>query len=262
MEDYRSILRDEFEQRVELNRTYSLRSFARDLGISPSFLSDVLSSKRQLSLKKAHEILPGLRLSPEEEEYFCSLVEYQFSGNTEKLRARINAFQASKEDILLTIEQYQSISEWHYFAILSAMDLKAFDGSSDFIARSLKLSESKTRSALEKLATFGLVYFIDGSWVSAKASLKTSSDIPSRVIRESHKSVLNMSAKLLDKADVSERDYSSMTMAIDSSKITEAKNRIRAFRRELMSFLEGGNSDKVYRLSIQLHPLLEIEGDS
>ena len=51
------------------------------------------------------------------------------------------------------------------------------------------------------------------------------------------------------------RDFTSMTMAIDPEKLTEAKKKIREFRRGLSEFLEAGKKEEVYRLNIQLVPV-------
>ena len=47
--DYRDILSDQFNVRRKVNARYSLRAFARDMSISPSRLSEVISGKGDLS---------------------------------------------------------------------------------------------------------------------------------------------------------------------------------------------------------------------
>ena len=54
--EYRKALRESFEEKKYRNSKYSLRSFARDLSVSPAALSQVLSGKRDFSsenLKKS-----------------------------------------------------------------------------------------------------------------------------------------------------------------------------------------------------------------
>ena len=47
-----------------------------------------------------------------------------------------------------------------------------------------------------------------------------------------------------------------MTFVMDARSIPYAKDRIRAFRRELMQELETrGEPDEVYRLAVQIHPV-------
>ncbi|MGE0617107.1 MAG: hypothetical protein AB7P04_15865 [Bacteriovoracia bacterium] len=47
--DYRELLKAALAQRIQKNPAYSLRAFARDLGISPGHLCEVLSGKHRLS---------------------------------------------------------------------------------------------------------------------------------------------------------------------------------------------------------------------
>ena len=50
---YQSTLRRILKERQQRNKRYSLRAYARDLGISASFLSDIMKSKENLSPDKA-----------------------------------------------------------------------------------------------------------------------------------------------------------------------------------------------------------------
>ena len=51
--NYRDILREELATRCQANSRYSLRAFARDLGVSHSYISQVLSGKLRLSFRQA-----------------------------------------------------------------------------------------------------------------------------------------------------------------------------------------------------------------
>ncbi len=46
-----------------------------------------------------------------------------------------------------------------------------------------------------------------------------------------------------------------MTLATSAAKIPEAKEKFRTFMRELTAWLEDGEAEQVYELSIQLFPL-------
>ena len=53
---YRDVLKEMLGTRVASNPNYSLRAFARDLGISASTLSHVLSLRKGLSTKSATQV--------------------------------------------------------------------------------------------------------------------------------------------------------------------------------------------------------------
>lgn len=53
LEDYRDILRKELRNRKRINPKYSLRDFAKHLGLTPSHLCEVMKNKKRLSEKTA-----------------------------------------------------------------------------------------------------------------------------------------------------------------------------------------------------------------
>lgn len=60
--------------RSAANHNYSLRAYARDLGVSPGFLSDILRGKKHLSQENAKSIFTTLGFSDVEIEYVEKLV--------------------------------------------------------------------------------------------------------------------------------------------------------------------------------------------
>lgn len=73
--DYRDILLAELKDRIARNPRYSQNAFARDLGISPSLLCDILQGKKGLSRDSANRIGLRLGMSELDRERFCNLVE-------------------------------------------------------------------------------------------------------------------------------------------------------------------------------------------
>lgn len=66
-----------FNERKEKNPRYSLRAFARSLGVSSGQLSEILSGKRPLSHKLARRISIALALTTEESQKLIFLVSQQ-----------------------------------------------------------------------------------------------------------------------------------------------------------------------------------------
>ena len=68
--------------------------------------------------------------------------------------------------------------------------------------------------------------------------------------------ILEKAKLAIENTPITERDQSSITMAIDSNKIPEAKERIKQFRRDLCDFLKDSpNQNRVYHLSLSLYPV-------
>ena len=68
-----ALLRNEFERRRRSNRRYSLRSFARALGIDHSTLSQLLRGKRRVTPAIVRTLGASLSLAPAHIEELCGL---------------------------------------------------------------------------------------------------------------------------------------------------------------------------------------------
>lgn len=80
--DYHLLLKNDFEKRVELNNHYSLRSYARDLKLSPGYLSSVLRGKKNFSKDNFKDIFGTLGFIDKcELKYIESLLDYKTSKN-------------------------------------------------------------------------------------------------------------------------------------------------------------------------------------
>ncbi len=70
---FRAVLRAEFERRQSANPRYSLRSFARDLSLDHSTLSQILRGRRRLTGRTVRALGRRLRLSTAEVAELCAL---------------------------------------------------------------------------------------------------------------------------------------------------------------------------------------------
>ena len=112
--DYREILKNVMNERKAFNPNYSLRAFSRDLGVSPSRLSQVLKGSYGFSPKAAKEIVLKLNFNEEESRYFCDLVAASHAKN-DKNRA---ASQKRIEEIRNTSLKYTQLN-FEYFKVIS-----------------------------------------------------------------------------------------------------------------------------------------------
>lgn len=68
--EYRLTLKRHFDLKISKNKRYSLRSFARFLGVDPTYLSKLLSGKLLLSLDTADRMTKKLKVEGEERTTF------------------------------------------------------------------------------------------------------------------------------------------------------------------------------------------------
>jgi uncharacterized protein (TIGR02147 family) len=235
----------EFKHRSEKNRRYSLRAFARDLGLPASHLSEFLSNKRTLSAAQIERIVYRLGYDYREANEFISTLENQ--------RTKKRSFE--KAFVPLNQDAFSLIADWQNYAILNLMRTKNFKSDTAWIADRLGLQLDVAEKAIQRLERLQLIEKREGGLVRVAKNLTTSQDIPSEALRESHRQDFQNALKSLIETPSDQRDITSITMAIDPDKIPLAKKMIRAFRRKLSETLESGSQTEVYNLNIQLVPI-------
>lgn len=246
--EIREILNNEITRVKANNPSYSLRAFAKKVGIQPSALSEILSGKRNVTRKMAATILERLCVDPQKSQALLDKLTNKKSKDT--------VVTSDREFVQLNMDHYHIISEWYYFAILSLAETKGFSDKPQWIAKRLNITISECKTALKRLERLGLLKRDDDNrLVWAGIHFKTTTDMVNISLRKSHYQNLELAKVSLDKDSVDTRDFSSMTMAVDPEKIPQAKEMIKEFRRKLSDFMESGEKKEVYRICLQLFPL-------
>ena len=255
--NYRQMLRDEWESRRCRNSAYSMRSFARDLEVSPPFLSRVLSGAKGLSPDRADSIARVLNWTHQKRSSFVLLVRFDSAKSTmartelgEEV-ARLNATDVYRP---VAIDIFKAMSEWHHNAILELVTLEDFSPSPRWIARCLKIGEVEAAVGLERLQRLGLLRYENDRFVQGAAFFSTG-DVPSESIRDFHKQMLLKAADALDTQSLDERTVSGVTVAIDVAKFPIAKEMIAKFRRDLVALMNSGAKQEVYHFAVQFFRL-------
>ena len=255
---YRNILKSEFLNRSAKNTSYSMRAFSRDIGLSQSFLSLVLNKKRQLSDEMAIRISENLKLKTSSKKLFINLVRYEQIKNpdTKKILSR-EIEQQLKRQIdfkILSEDVFNIVAEWYYFAIVELTSLKGFKNNPQWIAKRLKISEQEAELAIEKLLRVGLLVREDGSLKKVEKNYLFE-NIPSAAIRKHHHNTLDLAQKALEKQEMSQREFFTVSFPMDPRLMPEAKRRIREFSENLMREMEESNPLAVYKVAVQLFRL-------
>ena len=246
MDQILECLREDFEMKRGKNARYSLRSYSSFLGVSPTSLSLYFRGRRELSLEAKKRAL--LKLGPERAQLAVLLEE----------ESRASA--KHRDYTPLDFEKMEVLGDWYYFAILSLAEIPEFSEDPEWIGRRLNISPKQAETAVERLLKLGmLVRNSEGALAPSGKSFATPDQVASLAVRRSHYQALELARTSLDRDSVEERGFHAMTMAIDPSRLEEARKRIKKFNRKLCEFLEGGEKKEVYRLATQLFPLSRKE---
>lgn len=257
--NYREMLLQELEKRCRRNSQYSLRSFARDLSISPSRLSDVLKGRYGLSRAAAEKIAKKMQWEPIRRTYFCDLVASVHSrSRTQKkeARKRLKRLYRDLHSQQLSLDAFQLISDWYHYAILELTLTEDFQSDTAWISQRLAVNEHLIESAIQRLIRLGLLEKKNNTLKATAHNTFTPSGIPNEAIRKNHRQILQKAQAALDSQTVDQRDFSSVVLAIRKKDLPEAQEAIKAFRRQFdTQFGQSIPKDEVYCLAIQFFSL-------
>ena len=262
--DYRSILHEHFNARRMRNPAYSLRCFARDIGWSPSRLSEALNGKAGLSLTKAKDIAQRLALSSAEKELFTTLViEKHGRSATERLLAKKRVLEIRPNDDLnpISIESFKVIRDWYHLAIVELLKIRDFRHSSEWIAKRLKIPVDTADSAIKRLLQVGLLVQKNKRLVAAAPRNAIGNGVSSESIKTFHTQILNKAIDSIYGQPRDSRYVSASMIAIDIKDLPIIKAKLQEFQDSLCrEFVSEIPKESLYCISMQFFSLMEVSG--
>ncbi len=243
---FQTILTNELNRLKESNPKYSLRAFAKKLGISPALLSQLINGNRFLTYPIALKIFNVLSLDKEVEDAVLKEINRpkQKSQNSKNKRTEISE------------EQLDVIGTWEYFATLSLADIKHNSCDPRWLSERLNISVEKATLILSKLLDTELIVIENGSFTLNKGHIETTDGISSKAIRQYHKSAISKAFSTIDEIPPDERLLSALTIPVNTEDIQKVYTAANTFKNKV-SKITGANSDfdRVYQLSVQFIPL-------
>lgn len=234
------------EEKIQKNPSYSLRAFAKQLGVSAATLSGILSGKRKLTAEMMGKIGFALNLNPEE----------VWDHQRQALGYKENPAQA--KFVELSQEMFMIVSEWYHLTILELMKLSDFKPDANWITKRLGVNSNQIKIAIDRLQRVGILEIKNGVWIDKTDGFTThyNPQQTSEAKKRYQKQLLEKSQESLERDDYLIRDHSSTTMAINTKDMLKAKKMIQAFRKKLCESMEETRSpDEVYQLQIGFFPL-------
>jgi predicted transcriptional regulator len=255
MQNPLALTKELYAKKKEKNPAYSLRAFARDIGLSQSLLSMIFAGQRSLT---AHQ---GMRL----------YAHYQLeSGAQVDDRKNASSLRADEDffpEISPTVEYEIILRQWYHMAILEMAPQKKYQENAKKISKALGITEVEADQALTRLFKIGLLIKTTSGIQKARKHIFFEANKPSDAIRTFHRAMLKRADSVMnlnDEISFEARDITSHILRTDWRKIEVARRRIRRFQKNLILYLtnekEGTNAgEDVFQFGLQLFPLTKIE---
>lgn len=248
--DFVEVLEKEYSRRLVVNSNYSLRAFARDLGIDQSSLSKVLARKRQLTDEVIVRVASNLKLS---------------SSQIKKIINASNITSNHPTYENLDYDRFVAISDWYHDAILELIETHHFKPETKWIAARLGIKEVQAKAAVRRLIKLKFLEVgANGEWIDkSKVNSIHPQDVSLIALRTYQKQILANSIKSIDSVDLSERSHTSNTFSASKENIEDAKKLIAKCRKDVAALLRSSDQPKteVFHIHIGLFPVTKPQGD-
>lgn len=256
-------LKATLEEKARQNSRYSLRAFAKKIGLSPGGLSQVMNGKKGLSPERAHSIGQALELTEPEVDYLLALVQMesarapalrlQYLSKLKELNPKLvegPEFQQS----LLDLENFKLISDWYGLAVLELVTVVREDWTPAAIAKRLGISKIEAATTLDRLLKLDLIQSSpSGSYRRVKGSMVVRPSVPDEAIRKYYSGVHDRSLESLSQ---DERASGAQVFAFDPDQLEEVKEMVDDFLLRLNKLaMKGKRRSEVYQALANVFPL-------
>lgn len=259
MDDYRQILESEFRKRNESNPRYTLGAFSKQLGLTASQLHDILKKRYGLSRARANQVAEHLNLNTEMRDFFCDLVESEHARSgvaRRQAKKRIDERKRKTQFCEVSADAFALIAESLHFALLELTYLDNFEANPKWAAQALGVNESDVVTALKRLQRLGLIFVTENSWMATEDFSKVGDEKPRPAIKQFHRENLQKALDALNHQPTELRDFQSLTLAIATKDLPEAKSMLQDFHKTFCKrFSHADQKDAVYSLSTQFFAL-------
>lgn len=257
---YQKYLRDAYDRRRARNLSYSLRAYARDLGVASSKLSQYLNGDCGISGQRARVLAAKLQLSEAETELFvCSAEAAHSRDPSARAKAAVRLKELLKDTFSkVNMDKFELIRDWYHIAILELTELSSFQPDVTWIANAIGISRDEALAAVKRLEELGLLKVGKSHWEQTEKDFETPPEISSRAIREYHKQMLGLVEKRFEGVPVEKRELGSVVFAVDENLVPELKKLVRQFQRDVATVIEkSSKKNTLYALNTQLLPILQ-----
>lgn len=248
--NYRTLLKNEFEKRFNKNTRYSLRAYAESLDLDSGTLSQILNGKRKLPKTHWMTVTKKLKLPKTERQNFLQSLWDEQGIDSKKIHFN------KKIGIVLSSEDYfEILTDWEFAAALCLFDIKHFNFTVEAVANSLGLTPRRANEIYAKLFQYGLLKIVDQKIIRTDNQFETTDDVLSKSLQIAHINELHLAILKLQTVDVLEREFLSMTFAGNSKDLKSMKTWIRNKKIEFERLFESPKANQIFQFSVQLFPL-------
>ncbi len=265
------LLQKALDRAVKNNPAYSLRSLARSMKVSPSFLSAVFKGKKKLPVERFDALVKALNMDESAQKTLRqSLLIRTIAKSTKNSKvfdellfsdAETKEKQSIEDRDERPLKEYLAIDSWYHIAILDMVTCVNFNPDPQHIARQLEIEPRQAEDALKSLSRQGLITYSDGVWSKPQQKLRYPTTRSYPAIRAYHKAMISKALRALleqtDDASFERRLITAISFAANPDYLKKGRTRLMELIYEIADIMTEGDCTEVYQLNVQFFPLLK-----
>ena len=262
-------LKDSWLQKREKNPGFSLRAWAKQMGMSThTTLTLMLNGKRDIPKKYVPVLIKSLMLTAREGLYLEMLIGYNQSKTVhekELYSTRLQELTPQDQSALVELETFRYLEDPIHCIIMDMTDLADFNPDPKWIQARLQISVSVQRieEVIARLIKMQLLQQDENGQLKKTYRTFTSvPDVADLAGQSYHKNASMMAGELISQQSVHVREFNGYTMSIKKSALPAAKLKLREFARQFMQETEApaGEGEETYQLNLQFFPITVSSG--
>lgn len=263
--DYRLFLREYYDLQKKQTRYFSYRYFSNKAGfLSHNVLKQVIDGERNIASASIGKFCKALNFNSRECEYFKLMVLFNQTKNEQeknKLFREMCKYKNGSRYKRINELQYQLYSEWYHAVIRELVSFVDIEEDVEHIARMINpsISSAQIWKSLKLLEELGLIEKDrNNKWVQKDPVLKIDPGVESLLIRNFHRTMIQLAEEAIESVPREKRQISTMTVNISQKTFALIKKKIQEFKDEIFSDVlnDSSPSEEVYQINFQLFPLL------
>jgi uncharacterized protein (TIGR02147 family) len=257
MKPTHQILRKYFDRKRRTAAGASLRSIAKRLDVSPSFLSRILSGQKPLPFSLLKPLC--LALDIEQEVAVTLQAAYLPEAAERPKRGKAELESSLEEWDLVNAKSLLVLRQWFYLPILEFTTLENYDGDQNTMARRLGLPPPMVDIAIHEMKGLGLLVEKGGKFVKAKKKLRWTTGKSVQQVRHFHDQMLERAQfelrNYVEAADIENRLITGITLTSTPERVRAMKGKLAECLHEIANELVEEDGSEVFHFATQLFPL-------
>lgn len=261
--DYRTFLRDFYEDRKKRNPSFSHRQFCQKAGLgSPSFLREVIDGKRNLTEASIPQFVKGLGLVEHDAAFFGALVRFNQAVDPASKQTFLETMRGLRRKVpvaLVPLDRYEYYSNW-YLPVLRELAIQR-DWGDDWtaLARSVRprIRKGEAREGIALLEKLGFLVRDGMRWKQTDPAISSGGEVDSLAVRAGNREYARLGHEAIESIVPSQRDISTLILGLPESAFPVFKQELREFKDRLVRIAQdhGAEGERVYAMNLQFFPL-------